>query len=200
MGDIGGLAGALHASFAAAIIIFQYKAVISYVSNHVFLIRDGDELDSVAKIHDERADDSDSSKSETTLKRIPIGFFASIKLSFQRLCDCCGCCHSRRDKLSHLADKLVKEELKIVRWLQHMRCVNLAMKKLFTVTQWQEIEKQALYKTITIDVKTNEEICLEDESHLDIETEVVRDTSGLAMAQSALSQPMQSERAMRIAN
>ena len=51
MGDIGGLAGALHATFAAAIIVFQYKAVISYVSNHVFLIRDGDELDSVAKVH-----------------------------------------------------------------------------------------------------------------------------------------------------
>lgn len=47
MGDIGGLAGALHASFTAAIIVFQYKAVISYVSNHVFLIRDGDEKDSM---------------------------------------------------------------------------------------------------------------------------------------------------------
>ena len=47
MRDIGGLAGALHATFAAAIIVFQYKAVISYVSNHVFLIRDGDEQDSI---------------------------------------------------------------------------------------------------------------------------------------------------------
>ena len=47
MGDIGGLAGALHATFTAAIIVFQYKAVISYVSNHVFLIRDGDENDSM---------------------------------------------------------------------------------------------------------------------------------------------------------
>lgn len=50
MGDIGGLAGALHATFAAAIIVFQYKAVISYVSNHTFLIRDGDERDSVSKV------------------------------------------------------------------------------------------------------------------------------------------------------
>ena len=50
MGDIGGLSGALYSTFAAAIIIFQYKAVISYVSNHTFLIRDGDERDSVSKV------------------------------------------------------------------------------------------------------------------------------------------------------
>ena len=51
MGDIGGLAGALHATFSAAIIIFQYKAVISYISNHLFLIRDGDELDKITRVH-----------------------------------------------------------------------------------------------------------------------------------------------------
>ena len=51
MGDIGGLAGALHATFTAAIIIFQYKAVINYVSNHVFLIRDGDEVENRSKVH-----------------------------------------------------------------------------------------------------------------------------------------------------
>ena len=59
---------------------------------------------------------------------------------------------------------MVKEELKIVRWLQFMRCTSLAMKKLFTVQQWKEIEKQALFKTITIDPVSKEEICFEDES------------------------------------
>ena len=59
---------------------------------------------------------------------------------------------------------MVKEELKIVRWLQFMRCTSLAMKKLFTVQQWEEIERQALFKTITIDSVTKEEICFEDES------------------------------------
>ena len=59
---------------------------------------------------------------------------------------------------------MVKEELKIVRWLQFMRCTSLAMKKLFTVEQWKEIEKQALFKTITIDAVTKEEICFEEES------------------------------------
>ena len=49
MGDLGGLAGALHASLSAAIIILQYRAAMSYVSNHLYLIKDGDELDSTSK-------------------------------------------------------------------------------------------------------------------------------------------------------
>ena len=43
LGDLGGLAGALRGIFTGAIIVFQYKATISYVSNHTYLIKDGDE-------------------------------------------------------------------------------------------------------------------------------------------------------------
>ena len=68
-----------------------------------------------------------------------------------------------------MADKMVKEELKIVRWLQFMRCTSLAMKKLFTVKQWQEIERQALFKTITIDAETKEGVCFEDASQQSVE-------------------------------
>lgn len=48
LGDIGGLAGALRALFATLVIFFQYKVVLNYVSNHTFLIRDGDERSSHA--------------------------------------------------------------------------------------------------------------------------------------------------------
>ena len=44
LGDIGGLAGALKAFFAASIGLFMYRAPTSYVSNHLYLIRDGDEI------------------------------------------------------------------------------------------------------------------------------------------------------------
>ena len=44
LGDLGGLAGALRGLFTVIVIIFQYKVVLNYVSNHTFLIRDGDEL------------------------------------------------------------------------------------------------------------------------------------------------------------
>ena len=43
LGDIGGLAGALQALFSITVIIFQYRAVISYISQHTYLIHDGDE-------------------------------------------------------------------------------------------------------------------------------------------------------------
>ena len=45
LADIGGLYGALTGLFAALIIVFQYKAYISYVSDETYLIRDGDELE-----------------------------------------------------------------------------------------------------------------------------------------------------------
>lgn len=118
--------------------------MISYVSNRLFLIPDGDESDPKSKIknndHQVHNNDSDGqTEMPVTLKRIPIGFFSSVKLSFQRLCLMAGCnrccvkCHTRRDKLSHMADKLAKDELKLIRWIQFMRCTNFAMTKLFTV-------------------------------------------------------------------
>ena len=45
LGDIGGLAGSLSSIFAGLIIFFRYKAAINYVSNRLFLIKDGDEID-----------------------------------------------------------------------------------------------------------------------------------------------------------
>ena len=114
LGDMGGLAGALQALFAAIIIIFQYKVSINYISNRTYLIRDGDErANKKVKLppHDNEAED------EVVLKRIPIGFFSSIWLSLQRIMAFCTCCHSRRDKFSHAADRMVKEELKIVGWI-----------------------------------------------------------------------------------
>ena len=129
LGDLGGLAGTLYTSFGAVIIVAQYKAVISNVSNGIFLIIEGDEKEKNFR----------KSYEPNTLKRIPIGFLSSVKLSFQRLglvagCNkCCNKFQSRRDKLSHLADKLATDELKLIRWLQFMRSTNLAMTKLFTV-------------------------------------------------------------------
>ena len=94
-----------------------------------------------------------------------------MKLSLQRLFKFCKCCESRRDKLSHAADKMVKEELKIVRWIQFMRCSDLAFRKLFTTAQWQEIEAEAKFKTISIDRETNKEYCLNDWKANEIEME-----------------------------
>lgn len=128
LGDIGGLAGALRALFAGIVIIFQYKVVLNYVSNHTFLIRDGDEKKNpIGGVQEE-----DDPNKEVVLKRIPVGFFSGIWLSIQRIFAFITCCHTPRDKFSHAADRMVKEELKIVHWVQHMRCQKLAMKKLFT--------------------------------------------------------------------
>ena len=113
LGDLGGLAGALRGIFTVAIILFQYKATISYISNHTYLIKDGDE----ARSGNSTKIDTPNNADANHFKRIPIGFFSSIKLSFQRLICICKKCHSRRDKLSHASDRMVKEELKIVGWV-----------------------------------------------------------------------------------
>ena len=43
LGDLGGLASSLYTLFFVLIVVMQFKAAVSYVSNHTFLIRDGDE-------------------------------------------------------------------------------------------------------------------------------------------------------------
>ena len=160
LGDLGGLAGALRGLFTVVVLIFQYKVVLNYVSNHTFLIRDGDELNNGAG--QIQQDQEDGSSNRLTLKRIPVGFFGGVWLSLQRIFAFCTCCHSNRDKFSHAADRFVKEELKIVGWVQHMRCQKLAMKKLFTEAQWQEIELEAKFRTLAIDPETNKVICISD--------------------------------------
>ena len=75
-------------------------------------------------------------------------------MSFQRLLPCffkSSCCLSRRDKLSHKADQLVKDELKIVKWIQFMRCTELAMKKIFSAKEWEKIQNQAKFKYLFYD-------------------------------------------------
>lgn len=159
LGDLGGLAGALRGLFAGVVIIFQYKVVLNYVSNHTFLIRDGDEKRQPAGVVQE-----DDPNKEVVLKRIPVGFFSGVWLSIQRIFAFITCCHSPRDKFSHAADRMVKEELKIVGWVQHMRCQKLAMKKLFTEEQWKEIELEAKFRTLAIDPNTGKVICVSDQA------------------------------------
>ena len=84
LGDLGGLYGALTGLFGALIIIFQFKAYISYVSDETYLIRDGDELEinGGVSIAPEQREKYWTMHGETLKKRIPINFFGSIKLSF----------------------------------------------------------------------------------------------------------------------
>ena len=175
LGALGGLSGTLYTLFGLAIIVLQYKAVISYVGNQLFLIKTGDE-----NKHGNKVDYADSLDNPHTKKHIPIGFFSSIKLSFQRLgrvAGCKRCCkkfYSRRDRLTHLAEKLAKDELKLIRWLKFMRSTNLAMTKLFTVQQWKKIQEQAQFKTITIDNETDKPFLNEDtdsEEMMDLDKE-----------------------------
>ena len=42
LGDLGGLAGALHGLFGLSIIVFQYKAPLNYVSTHTYLVESDD--------------------------------------------------------------------------------------------------------------------------------------------------------------
>ena len=128
LGDLGGLASSVIALFTAFVIIFQYRAPISYLSQHTVLAKQGDEV-----------------------KRVPIGFFGGIKLSLQRLICKCSCCHSKRDKLSHLADEAVKQDVKIVGWVKRNRMLKYAYSKLFSKEEWAQIEKEAMTRVLYID-------------------------------------------------
>jgi len=61
------------------------------------------------------------------------------------------CCYNRRDKLVHAAEAKTKEELKIIGWIQFMRCTEVAMGRLFSEQDLAEIKKEASFRTITLD-------------------------------------------------
>ena len=87
------------------------------------------------KENNDKAADSENVESEKPqeLKKIPINLLGSIKLSFQRLLPCCQwCCVSRRDRFSHKADSLIKEELQIVKWIKFMRITQNTLRSLLT--------------------------------------------------------------------
>jgi len=115
------------------------------------LINDGEELEKTEDVSEVSPSDSLDGK---PLKRIPIGYFASLKLSFQRILlplKCCNRCHNRRDKLAHAADIRIKEEIKIVRWIKHNREVKNAFGRIFTKEEWDEIYKEANTMELYID-------------------------------------------------
>ena len=155
LGAVGGLAGALKALFAAGIIIFQYKASINYVSNHTYQVRENED-------HERKEGQIQQTKDEENLKQIKIGFFTSIKHSFQRLFPCCFCksCHSRKDRLVLAADEMVKDELKIVRWVQFMRVTELAMRKLFSKDELKQIHDDAKYRVVAFSEENDEDVVL----------------------------------------
>ena len=76
LGDIGGLAGTLNALSAATIVIFQYKVVLNYISNLLYLIKDDSDVQKNKLRFDANYED------EVKLKRIPVGFLSSLWLSF----------------------------------------------------------------------------------------------------------------------
>jgi len=56
---------------------------------------------------------------------------------------------------------MIKDELKIVRWVQMMRCTDVALKRLFTPEQWAEIEKEAKFKQLTFETVDGKEEVVE---------------------------------------
>ena len=59
-------------------------------------------------------------------------------------------CFSRHDKLSHYSDSLVSDEMKIVRWIRMMRVTELAMKRLFSKDQLDEMIEESMYRYIEL--------------------------------------------------
>ena len=64
--------------------------------------------------------------------------------------DCCKCCHTRKDRLVHASDSKVKDELKIIRWIQFMRTTSYVFSKIFTKEQWEKIEKASKFRKISL--------------------------------------------------
>ena len=155
LGDIGGLAGSLYALFGAAVAIFQYKIVYSYIGNNTFLIPNGEDKGRTSSVKPN--DDKEiNEKSRGThpdnpeYKKIPISFCGSIKLSLQRLLFSCKCCMSRRDKLAHMADHSVKNELQVVEWIKFKRITEAAILEMISPEKLAQLQRDYEYKVLKI--------------------------------------------------
>lgn len=51
----------------------------------------------------------------------------------------------------HAAEAVTKNELKIIRWIQFMRCTEAAMGRIFSTEELDEIKKEASYRIVTLD-------------------------------------------------
>ena len=56
----------------------------------------------------------------------------------------------------HAADEKMKDELKIIRWIQFMRTADHALKQLFTKVQWAKIEKAAKMRKVSLEDDSDE--------------------------------------------
>ena len=51
----------------------------------------------------------------------------------------------------HAAEAITKNELKIIGWIQFMRCTEVAMGRLFSKQDLAEIKKEASIRTVNLD-------------------------------------------------
>ena len=139
LGDIGGLSGSLYGLLLTTVLIFQYQSDFGHLSSQTYTMReheaDGKRIDNDNQVLPQ-TDEPEK------LVRIPRGFFGSIKLSLQRIfCLNFTCCHSKRDRLAHEADKSVKNELKVVRWINFMRTAEIAIRSLTSDKQYENFKQ-----------------------------------------------------------
>ena len=77
-------------------------------------------------------------------------------------CCRCKCCTTRKDRLVLAANKMVKEELKIVRWVQFMRVTEFAMRRLFTKEELDAIKDEAEFKVLAFsEIKENKVVVVQ---------------------------------------
>ena len=53
--------------------------------------------------------------------------------------------------MAHYNDAKVSDEMKIVRWIQFMRCAEVALQKLMTKEEWDTTVQKALYRYVQVE-------------------------------------------------
>ncbi len=82
--------------------------------------------------------------------------------------------------MAHASEAAVKDELKIVRWIQFMRCAEHALQKVFSARDWKQIVEEASFKRMYID---------ENDDQIKIE-EIVPSEQDSTNLQDSLKQPL----------
>jgi len=123
LGDIGGLAGSLHALAGVVVGLMMYQAAYNSLSDDLYSYKSFKKGSNV----------SSESASET---RFNYTFLEQIKMSVQDLC-CSKKCYGKRDKLGHKALAGIKHEMKVTEWIKQHRITNHVLRKMHSEKEWQ---------------------------------------------------------------
>ena len=148
LGDIGGLAGSLHAFANLAIGLLMYQSVNNFLSDNLYKYKPFKTKQDNGQVHRPKVQPKDL-ESKDGSRRFSFGVMESVKISLQDLL-CDKKCFNKRDKLAHKALHGIKQELDVAEMIKLARINNHFLQKMHSKEEWKALNDQFSLKQVEL--------------------------------------------------